>query len=151
MTIRRRRPATLDVAELERRSRWAAILSPELTDREQEALREHRKDSWVPGAALGVLWDCYDVHNGDPWALAAFTTALGEDASQIDRMLERYPDQRQRLVDWLRKVEALAVECESNSGGREMGEVYQELSTLGYQSGAMNVNAGKENGESDAT
>ncbi len=151
MPRRRRRRTAISGAAVAERARWAGMLGePELTPEEQCVLREHQKDSWTPQAALNVLWNCFDVFHGDPWSLASFETALAEDRAEIDQMLERYPEQRDRASEWVREIERLAVQRESDPEGHAMGEVYQELSTLGYQSGAMNVNAGKKNGESDA-
>lgn len=144
--IRKRRTPTPDPATLERRSRWAGALTPELTDREREALRDHRRDSCVPDRAVGYLWDHWDPHHGDGWLLSAFESALAEDVAEIDQTLERYQEQRNRLTEWIREVERLAVERSSGPGAREMAEVYTVLSTLGYQG---NYSEGKQGGSDD--
>ena len=97
--IRKKRPTTIDLAALLQREPWAGMLNePELTDAEVAALREHRRGTWVPGAALSYLWGHWDVHHGSTWSLAEFETALAADVAEIDQSLEDFPEQRQRLA-----------------------------------------------------
>ncbi len=136
MPRRRRRRTAISGAAVADRARWAGLLGePELTPEEQRVLRVHRRGTWVPQHALHLLWNCYDVHHGDPWSLSAFSSAVGADVAEIDRRVAEDPSQRDRLARWVREVEALGVERESDPGAHGMGEVYRRLGDLGYHGG----------------
>ena len=55
------------IGELERRAKWAGILTPELSVEESNRLKAHRhgQTSWVPTDALTFLWDRVDLEHGD--------------------------------------------------------------------------------------
>jgi hypothetical protein len=156
MRKREQLPAVqLSLEELEHRATVGGIFPdvPELTPAESaqwEALRRARSD-WVPQTALRYAWarvdpfhgrggQIYmgrprrpdDLGSGDGWSLASFRAALEEDRAEIALVVRQHPEQRDRLSDWLRQIEALGHQRDHDHAPGA-GDYYERLIKLGYR------------------
>lgn len=105
---RRQVSATVSVESLKDRAKWAGLLPgvEPLTQAEREVWDRYRRSQsdWVPQAAVSTMWDTADRNHGDGWDLLAVLAALDEDRIEIEHVSGDYPDQRDRLDEWLASV-----------------------------------------------
>jgi hypothetical protein len=131
----------LSEEELARRAKWGGVLSgiPALTAEQREEWKAQRRAraDWYPQHGLRFLWSfCDELHGEGPWSLERFLECVACDRRAVVAVSAEHPDQRRRLSDWLRQLEALGREREADVQPRA-GYYYTALTALGYRADSM--------------
>src|SRR5262245_36630083 len=148
-TVRTRHPVIGDLLtaeELELRAKWGGLDGvPVLTEAQRAAWDEMRRsrDTWHPHAALRYLWrhvdnahgcgGAFDRDHGCPWHLPTFIDHVARDRREGREVSAQHPDKRDRLHEWLRRIEALGRQRDSDADPRaHLAEYYALITELGH-------------------